>query len=79
MSRPGLSWAFECLLLLFHKDYFELTIDISMCKVILEVEFFKKKYDLSNVKIFQKNSLFHPEMIRRPLFYFKDTKKIQVN
>ena len=33
-----------------------------------------KKYDLSNVKIFQKNSLFHPEMIRRPLFWFKDTK-----
>ena len=33
-----------------------------------------KKYDLSNVKIFQKNSLFHPEMILRPLFCFKDTK-----
>ena len=34
-----------------------------------------KKYDLSNVKIFQKNNLFHPEMIRRPLFCFKGTKK----
>ena len=32
-----------------------------------------EKYDLSN--IFQKNSLFHPEMIRRLLFWFKDTKK----
>ena len=28
----------------------------------------------SNVKIFQKNSLFHPEMILRPVFCFKDTK-----
>ena len=34
-------------------------------------------YELSNVKIFQKNSSFHPEMIRRPLIYF-DTK-IQKN
>ena len=33
-----------------------------------------KKYDLSNVKIFQKNSLFRPERIRRPLFFFKGTK-----
>ena len=33
-----------------------------------------KKYDLSNVKIFQKNSLFHPEMILRPLFCFKEKK-----
>ena len=32
------------------------------------------KYDLLNVKSFQKNSLFHPEMILRPLFCFKDTK-----
>ena len=33
-----------------------------------------KKYDLTNVKIFQKNGSFHPEMILRPLFCFKDTK-----
>ena len=33
-----------------------------------------KKYDLSNVKIFQTNSLLYPEMIRRPLFCFNDTK-----
>ena len=33
-----------------------------------------KKYNLSNVKIFQKNSLLHPEMILRPLFCFTDTK-----
>ena len=37
-----------------------------------------KKYDPSNVKTFQKNSLFHPEMIRRPLFWFKDTKKYRL-
>ena len=65
------------------KIIFELTIDISMCKIILEVEYFIKsmiyQYDLSNVKIFQKNSLFHPKMIRRPLFWFKDAKKIHVN
>ena len=34
-----------------------------------------KNYDLSNIKIFQKNSKFHPEMILRSLFCFKDTKK----
>ena len=33
-----------------------------------------RKYDLSNVKFFQKNGLFHNEMILRPLFRFKDTK-----
>ena len=30
--------------------------------------------DLSNVKMFQKNSLFQPKMILRPLFCFKETK-----
>ena len=43
----------------FHKDYFRILY---------------KKYDLSDIKIFQNNSLFHPEMIRRPFFWFKDTK-----
>ena len=33
-----------------------------------------KKYDLTNVKIFQKNGFFHPEMILRPLFCFKDIR-----
>ena len=32
-----------------------------MRKIILEVEYCMK-YDLLNVKIFQKNSLFYPEM-----------------
>ena len=44
-----------------------------MRKIILEVEYCMK-YDLLIVKIFQKNSLFHPEMILRPLFCFEDTK-----
>ena len=47
-----------------------------MRKIILEVEYCMK-HDLLNVKIFQKNSLFHPEMILRPLFCFK-VRKIQV-
>ena len=58
----------------FTKIIFELIIDMSKCKIILEVEYFIWKYNLSNAQIFQKNSLFHPEMIQRPLF-----KKIQVN
>ena len=38
---PALSWASVCLLLLFHKDYFEIDcIGISMRKMILEVEYF---------------------------------------
>ena len=44
-----------------------------MRKIILEVEYCMK-YDLLNVKIFQKNSLFHPEMILRPLFCCKVRK-----
>ena len=44
-----------------------------MRKIILEVEYCMKQV-LSNVKIFQKNSLFHPEMILRPLFCFKVRK-----
>ena len=41
----------------------------SIRKLILEVV-----HDLSNIKIFQKNNLFKPEMIIRPLFCFKDKK-----
>ena len=44
-----------------------------MRKIILEVEYCMK-YDLLNVKFFQKNSLFHPKMILRPLFCFKVRK-----
>ena len=44
-----------------------------MRKIILEVEYCMQ-YDVLNDKIFQKNSLFHPEMILRPLFCFKVRK-----
>ena len=44
-----------------------------MRKIILEVEY-RMKHDLLNVKIFEKNSLFYPEMILRPLFCFKVRK-----
>ena len=43
-------------------------MDISMCKIILEVGYFKKSM------IYQMLKFFHPEMILRPLFCFKDTK-----
>ena len=41
-----------------------------MRKIILGMEYCIQ-YDLLIDKIFQKNSLFHPEMILRPLFCFK--------
>ena len=70
MSRPGLEWG---VCASFTKIIFKLTVDTSMRKIILEVEY-RVKHDLLNVKIFQKSRLFHPEMILRPLFCFKDTK-----
>ena len=45
-----------------------------MRKIILEVEHFIKSMIRQILKFFQKNGLFHPEMILRPLFCFKDTK-----
>ena len=53
---PTLSWAFACLLLLFHKIIFKLTIDISMCKIVLEVEYFKKSM-IYQMLIFSKEYL----------------------
>ena len=62
--------------MIFHKlkIIFKFTIDISMGKIMIRRGILYRKYDLSNVKIFQTNSLLYPEMIRRPLFCFKDTK-----
>ena len=54
------------------KNFFIVTI--SMRKMILEVKY-SKSMILWNIKNFQKNNLFHPEMILRHLFGFKDTKK----
>ena len=65
----GLSCVCFCF---FTKTILKLTIDIFMRNIRSGILYIK--YDLSNVKIFQKNSLYHPEMILRPLFCFKDTK-----
>ena len=70
VPRPSVGRSRVCFCF-FTKIILKLTIDISMRKIILEMESLQK-YDLSNVKIFQKNTLFHPEMILRPLFFFKD-------
>ena len=74
-SRPGLelSVRVSALICFFTKIIFILTVDSSMRKIILEVEYCMK-HDLLIVEIFQKNSLFHPEMILRPLFCFKVRK-----
>ena len=44
-----------------------------MSKIILEEKYFIKSMIYDKLKL--KNRLFHPEMIQRPLFWFKDTKK----
>ena len=74
-SRPGLELSVRVSAFAFSRRLFTccLTVDISTRKIILEVEYCIK-YDPLNVKIFQRNSLFHPEMILRPLFCFKVRK-----
>ena len=57
----------------FTKIIFKLTIDISMCKIILEVEYFIKVWFFKRIAYFIPR-LFHPEMIRRPLSWFKIQK-----
>ena len=54
----------------FTKIIFKLTIDISMCKIILEVKYFIKSMIYQMLKFFK----FFPKMIWGPLFWFKDTK-----
>ena len=58
----------------FTKSIFELTIDISMRKMISEVEYVIKSIIYQILKLFQKNRPIHPEMILRPLLCFKDAK-----
>ena len=65
--RPSVGRSRVCFCF-FTKIIFKLTIDISMCKIILEVEYFIKSM------IYQMLKFFHPEMILRPLFSFRDTK-----
>ena len=59
------------MLCLFTKIIFKLAMDISMRKIILEVEYFIKKYDLSNVKIFSSRD--DPKTF---ILLYKDTKNI---
>ena len=41
MSRPGREMGVRVSALLFHEDSFKLTLDISLCKIILEVGYLK--------------------------------------
>ena len=72
---PALSWALACLLLIFHKDSFKLTIDISVRKIILELEHFIKSMIYQMLNFFKRIASFYPEMILRPLFCFEGTKR----
>ena len=76
-TPQALSWVFACLLLLFHKIIFKLTIDISMCKMILKMEYFINSMIYQMLKFFKGIISFYPKMILRPLFALK-IQKIQV-
>ena len=52
-----------------------LIVNISMCKMILEVEYSKSMIYEKNV---QKNNLFHLEMILKHLFCFNDTATTEI-
>ena len=60
-SRSGLS-SFGVVLM-----YYRVNFHVVHVRSALQYSAYKM-YDLSNVKKIQKNSIFHPEMIRRPLF-----------
>ena len=68
------SWAFECLLLLVHKDsVFKLTIDISVRKMILKMEYFINSMIYQMLKFFKGIISFHPKMILRHFSFKKNT------
>ena len=77
MNVPSaLNWAFPSLLLLFL--IFKLTIEISMRRIILEMEYLMTSMIYYQMLKFSKRiASFYREMILRPLFCFEDTK-IQV-
>ena len=76
MNVPSaLNWAFPFLLLLFL--IFKLTIEISMRRIILEMEYFMTSMVYQMLKFSKRIASFYREMILRPLFCFEDTK-IQV-
>ena len=59
------------------KIIFKLTIDISMRRIILEMEYFMKSMINQMLKFSRRIASFYREMILTPLFCFEDTK-IQV-
>ena len=75
---PALSWTFACSLLLFHKIIFYLTIDISMCKIILEVKYFIKSMIHQMLKFFKRTVCFIPRW-SEDLYFDLKIEKIQVN
>ena len=58
MSRRGLELGVRVCALLFAKIIFKLTIDIFMCKIILEVEYFIKSMIYQMLKFFKRIAYF---------------------
>ena len=56
----GLELGVRVSLLLFHNDYFKLTIDISMGKIMLEVEYFIKRMIYQMLKFCERIAYFIP-------------------
>ena len=74
MSHPDLELGVCVSAFAFSQGLFWNWLLTFLCVKYIRSGILYKKCDLSNVKIFQKNSLFHPEMIRRPLFGFRYKK-----
>ena len=74
MWRPWLESGVRVSAFAFHKDYFEIDYWHFYASSNIRSGKLYIKYDGNAVKIFQKNSLFHLEMILRLLFCFKGTK-----
>ena len=53
VAPPALSWTFACLLLHLKKIIFKLTIDISLRKIMLEVEYLIKRMIYQMLKVFK--------------------------
>ena len=71
--RP-VSCAFACVLCFFTKIIFKLTIDISMCKIILEVEYFVKSTIYQMLKFFKRIACFTCRDDLKTFVLLKDKK-----
>ena len=76
-TRPWVGRSDVCFCF-FTKIIFKLTIDISMCKMILEKEYFIKSMIYQMLKLFKRIAYFIPRWFEDLYFAFK-IKKIQVN